>query len=89
MIKCDEVIDSHERETKTIPTNFNEKKAIRRTQNFYILLALLSAIIALLIAVTTYCFFIKLLTKNKALKLAFHEANKELKEVYIDNINQK
>ena len=38
--------------TKTIPTNFNEKKATCKTQNFYILLAFLSIPIALLIGVT-------------------------------------
>ena len=35
VIRCDEI----RKETKTIPTNFNEKKATRKTQNFYILLA--------------------------------------------------
>ena len=28
VITCDEVIESYDKETKTIPTNFNEKKAI-------------------------------------------------------------
>ena len=28
---CDEVIESYEEETKTIPTNFNEKKATCKT----------------------------------------------------------
>ena len=52
-IICDEVIDantkatlndkskSNNEETKTIPTNFNEKKAICKTQTFHILLAFL------------------------------------------------
>ena len=31
---CDEVIEPYDKETKTIPKNFNEKKAIRKTQNF-------------------------------------------------------
>ena len=31
-----EVIESYNEEIKTIPTNFNEKKAICKTQNFYI-----------------------------------------------------
>ena len=30
---CDEVIGSYDDETKTIPTNLNEKKAICETQN--------------------------------------------------------
>ena len=38
-IICDEVIKSYDKETKTIPTNFNEKKVTCKTQNFHILLA--------------------------------------------------
>ena len=38
VIMCDEIIDaevkSYYEETKTIPTNFNEKKVFCRTQNF-------------------------------------------------------
>ena len=45
-ITCDEVVESYNEETKTIPTNFNEKKATRKTQNFYILLAFLLITIA-------------------------------------------
>ena len=33
-IICHEVIESYSGETKTIPTNFNEKKATCKTQNF-------------------------------------------------------
>ena len=36
---CDEVIESYGKETKTIPTNFDEKKATYKTLTFYILLA--------------------------------------------------
>ena len=43
-VMCDE-------ETKTVPTNFNEKNITCKTQNFYILLAFLLIAIALLIAV--------------------------------------
>ena len=32
-----EIIESYDEETKTIPTNFNEKKATCKMQNFYIL----------------------------------------------------
>ena len=56
---CDEVRESYDEETKTIPTNFNEKKAICKTQNFYILLAFLLITIVLLIAVSIYCHSIK------------------------------
>ena len=59
-IMCDEVIESYDKETKTIPSNFNEKKAICKTQNFYILLAFLSITTALLIAVSIYCYLILL-----------------------------
>ena len=62
---CDEVIESYNEETKTIPTNFNEKKATCKTQNFYILLAFLLITIALLIAVCIYCYLIKYRTKQK------------------------
>ena len=33
-IMCDEVTETYDEETKTIPTNFNEKKATCKTQNF-------------------------------------------------------
>ena len=52
-ITCDGVIESYDEETKTISTNFNEKKATCKTQNFYILLAFLLITIALLMAVNT------------------------------------
>ena len=41
-------------ENKTIPTNFHEKKATCKTQNFYILLAFLLIAIVLLIDVIIY-----------------------------------
>ena len=37
VIRCDEVIDTEK--TKTAATNFNEKNAVCKTKNFYILLA--------------------------------------------------
>ena len=40
-----------EEETKTVTTNFNEKNAICKTKNVYILLAFLLITITLLIAV--------------------------------------
>ena len=40
-ITCDEIIESHNEETKTISTNFNEKKATCKTKNVYILLSFL------------------------------------------------
>ena len=57
-IICDEVIDADAKlipidddETRTIPTNFYDKKATCKTQNFYILLGFPVITIALLIAV--------------------------------------
>ena len=65
-IICDEVIDADAKlspkeddGTTTIPTNFNEKKVTCKTQNFYILLVFLLITIALLIAVSIYCYLIK------------------------------
>ena len=54
----DEVIELFE-ETKTIPTNFNGKKATWKTQNFNILFACLLVTLTLLIAVSIYCHLIK------------------------------
>ena len=65
---CDEIIE------ETVSTNFNEKKATCKTQNFYILLAFLLITIALLIAVSIYCYLIKYRVKQKHL-LPFHFAN--------------
>ena len=58
-ILCDEVIESYDEETKTIPTNFNQKKSTCKTQSLYILLSFLLITIALLIAVSFYCYMIK------------------------------
>ena len=58
-IMCDEVMESYDEETKTIPTNFNEKKEIRKTQNFHIFHVFSLITIALLIAAGIYCYLIK------------------------------
>ena len=79
-IMDDDVIESYDEETKTIPTNFNEKKATCKTQNLYILLAFLLITIELLIAVSIFCYFIKYQAKQKYL-LPFHVTNNELKEI--------
>ena len=55
----------YDEETKTITTNFNEKKATCKTQNLYILLAFLLTAIPLLIAVSIYCYLIKNRAKKK------------------------
>ena len=74
---CDEII---EEETKTVTTNFDEKNAIYKTKNLYILLAFLLITIALLIAVSIYYYLTKCKAKQKHL-LPFHVTNNELKEV--------
>ena len=82
MIICDEFIESYNEdveaqsynETETIITNFNEKKAICKTQNVYILLAFLIITIALLIAVSIYYYLRKYWAKQKQL-LPFHDTN--------------
>ena len=53
---CDEVIESYDEETETIPTNFNEKKQPVKCN---VSLAFLLIFIALLIAVSIYCYLIK------------------------------
>ena len=47
-ITSDEGIDSYDEETESILTNFNERKATCKAQNFYILLAFLLITIAVL-----------------------------------------
>ena len=71
VIICDEVIDAEAKsndEAKSYDeTNFNEDKTTCKTQNFYILLAFLLVTIALLIAVSIYCYFIKYQAKQRHL----------------------
>ena len=92
-ITCDEIIESYDEdakaklhdETKSILTNFNEKKATCKTQNFYVLLAFLLITIALLIAISIYCYLIRNRAKQKHL-LPFHFKNDKLKEIiYLKN----
>ena len=53
-VSSDEIKESYKEETKAIPSNFYEKKAIHKLQNFYILLTFLLITITLLIAVSTW-----------------------------------
>ena len=71
--------ESYEK-TKTIPTNFHEKKATCKMQNFYILLAFLLISIELLIPVSIYSYLIKYQAKQKHL-LPMHFTNNALKEL--------
>ena len=66
---CDEIKDLEKKQT--ILTNFNERNAICKTQNFYILLAFLLITTALLIAASIYCSLTKYRVKQKHL-LPFH-----------------
>ena len=53
---CDDIME----ETKAVPKNFKEKNITCNTQNFYILLVFFLLItIAVLIAVSIYCYLIK------------------------------
>ena len=52
-------LESCDEEIKIIPPNFNEKKVTCKTDRFHILLAFLLITIALLIAVSIYCYLIK------------------------------
>ena len=65
-------IESYDEETKTVPTNFNEKNITCRTKNFYILLAFLLIIIALLTAVS----FVAVLIAAIDLLLSYKISNK-------------
>ena len=56
VITCEEIMESCKEETKTILTNFNENKSTCKKQNFYLLLAFLLITIALLAAVSIYCY---------------------------------
>ena len=58
-IKDDSVIMCNEIIEETVSIKSNENKANCKTQNFYILLAFLLITIALLIALSIYCYLIK------------------------------
>ena len=74
VITCDEIV---EKETKTITTNFNEKNAICKTKNFYILLVFLLIIVELLIAVSIYRYLIQYKAKQKHLLLLYVRNNEK------------
>ena len=59
VITCEEI--------KTIPTNSNEKNVTCKAQTFCILLVFLLITVALLIAVSIYCYLIKCQEKQKYL----------------------
>ena len=51
-ITCDQVIESYDEKIKTIPTNFNKKKASCKIQNLYVLVAFLLITIASFITIS-------------------------------------
>ena len=67
--RCDRIIDveakSNNEETKSVPTNFNEKNLDCQTHIFFILIAFLFIRIALLISVSIYCYKDKRSSKTK------------------------
>ena len=71
---CDEIIAE---EAKTVTTNCNEKNLICKTTNFCILLAFLLIAIALLIAISIYCYLRKHRAKQKHL-LQYYTTNGKL-----------
>ena len=90
-ITCDKIIESYDEdvvvdgEAKSNnkgksynETNFNQKKATCKTQNFYVLLKFLLITIVSLIDVGIYCYLIKYRAKQL---LPFHYTNNELREV--------
>ena len=79
-VMCDDVIESYDEAKSDEETNFNEEKATCKMQHFYTLLAFSFITIALLIAVTIYCYLIKYRAKQKHL-LPFHFTNNELKKI--------
>ena len=65
-ITYDEVIESYDEETKTIPTNFNEKKQLVKYKiSILSILKFLLITTALLIVVSIYCYPIKYRAKRK------------------------
>ena len=74
-IICDEVKESYDE-----GTNFDQKKAISKTQNFYNLPVFVLITLSLLTAIGIYCYFIKYGAKQKHL-LPFHFTNNKLKEI--------
>ena len=77
VITCNEITGSYKNETKTIP------------RNFYILLAFSLITIALLIAVSIYCYLIKYQAKQKHLSLLQFTNNKSKMSNKVKDIDLK
>ena len=72
-IMCNEIIESYDKETKALQTNFNEKKSICTAQDFFILLTFLLITIAFLIAASIYCYLIKYRAKKTFISISQHK----------------
>ena len=81
-ITSDEFIESYDKETKSIPTNFNENKTTCKIRNFYILLAFLLITIAFLIAISI---IFDILSKAKTFIIISHH-KKRIKRSYVEII---
>ena len=86
VITCDESYAKLSPKDDEEETNFNEKKATCKSQNFYILLEFLLITLILLIAVSIYRYLIKYQAKHL---LPFHNTNNKLNKFYIDSIKRK
>ena len=88
-ITCDEIIER----AKTTPTKSTSAKTVtakitstkNTSTNFYIFLTFLLITIALLIAVSIYCYLIKYRSKQKQL-LQHYDTSNKLKEINVSNI---
>ena len=67
-------------------TNSNEKEAICKMQNFYILLAFSLITIALLIAISFYCYLIKYRAKKETLLPCCDANNESGKSFMLKNV---
>ena len=81
-IICDEVIESFNEEI-----NFNEKKAICKTHNFYILLAFLLVTITLLTLLIAISIYYNLIIYQGKHLSPFHNTNNKSSKFYIHIIN--
>ena len=80
VIIWNKIIEPYPEKTKFIPTSFNKKKAMHKTENLYVLLSFSLITIALLMTASIFCCLIKHRAKQKYL-LSFHFTNNELKEI--------
>ena len=68
------------RRNRDIPADSNETNVTCKTQNLYIFLNVWLIVIALLTAVSSYCYLLKYCAKQKHF-LPFHDTNNKLKPV--------